>query len=213
VLGSRTLISISQFLGVQQPESISLILQKCNVLAPWSGVRGVSDVLSCLRASSDSQVYEVLDEICHSTPMLRAAINPKYLYDERWTDLERCLLLDGYRVTGDYSNGYKVVAVDPTIAAAIPLDDDLSSELRKSNLTDHKEIIRLMNNSANDFCKQPPDFNGSLTSARVSLETLAKRIAAIGWTTAPMSGDPSKFGAVVAYLRQINFRAGPIRFF
>jgi hypothetical protein len=137
--------------------------------------------------------------------MLRASINPKYLYDERWTDLERCLLLDGYRVIGDYSNAYKVVAVDPTIAGAVPSEDDLSTELRRSNLADYEEVIRLMSNSANDFCKQPPDFNGSLTSARVSLETLAKRVAAVRSTTTSMSGDPLKFGAVVAYLRQINF--------
>jgi hypothetical protein len=138
--------------------------------------------------------------------MLRGAVNPKYLYDERWTDLERCFLLDGYRFTGDYSSGYKFVAVDPTIAAAAPLDDDLSGELNRSNLADRSEIMRLMNNSAEDFCKQPPDFNGSLTSARVSLETLAKNIAAIHQTKTPMSGDPTKFGAIVAYLQhQIGF--------
>jgi hypothetical protein len=176
------------------------------VQTPFSGVGGVSAVLNCLRASDAPQVFEVIQEICRSTRMLRAPVNPKYLYDERWTDLIRCLLLDGYHVTGDYSCGYTIVAIDPIIAAVTPLDDDLSGELNRSNLADRNEIIRLMNNSADDFCKQPQDFNGSLTSARVSLETLVKNIAAIHLTKIPMPGDPTKFGAIVSYLRnQIGF--------
>jgi hypothetical protein len=90
----------------------------------------------------------------------------------------------------------------------MPLDDDLSVELNRSNLRDRLEIIRLMKNSADDFCKQPQDFNGSLTSARVSLETLAKNIAEAYRTSIPMPGDPMKFGANIAYLRnQVGFLA------
>jgi hypothetical protein len=109
-------------------------------------------------------------------------------------------------VTGDYSSGYAVGALDPTIEAVRPLDDDLSAQLSRSNLRDRLEIVRLMKNSADDFCKQPQDFNGSLTSARVSLETLAKNIAEAFWTSTPMPGDPTKFGANIAYLRsQVGF--------
>ena len=170
------------------------------------GVITANQLFTSLRAASASQIDALFDEIFHSTRMLRHDVTPKYIYDERWKDFERCLLLDGYRVTGDYSPGYKIVAVDPTISGTVPVDDDLSGELTRSNLADRQEIIRLMNNSAADFCKQPPDFNGSLTSARVSLETLAKNIAAIHRQTTPMSGDPAKFGAIVAYLRhQIGF--------
>jgi hypothetical protein len=156
--------------------------------------------LECLWRTNDAPRIALIEEICHSTRMFRAAINRKYIYDERWTDLERCLLLDGYRITGDYSAGYGIIAVDPTIAGAAAIDDDLSAELRRSNLTDREEIVRLMDNSANDFRKQPPNFNGAWTSARVSLETLAKNIAAIHRQTIAMLGDPNKFGAVIAYL-------------
>ena len=113
----------------------------------------------------------------------------------------RCLLLDGYHVTGDYSVGYAVVALDPTIEAVGSVDDDLTAELARSNLRDRLETIRLMKNSADDFCKSPPDFNGALTSARVSLETLAKNISECFWASTPMVGDPTKFGASIAYLR------------
>jgi hypothetical protein len=169
-------------------------------------IRTARDVLESLQRSTDAERVGVIDEVCHSTRMFRAAVNPKYIYDERWIDLERCLLLDGYRITGDYSVGYRVIAVDPTIAGAAAIDDDLSAELRRSNLTDRDDIIRLTENSASDFRKQPPDFNGALTSARVSLETIAKNIAAIYQQTIVMTGDPSKFGAIIAYLRhQANF--------
>ena len=207
MLSSRTLISLSQFLGLQNHESNELVLHKCGIAAHRTGSRAttVNQLFTWLRAASASQVDDLVYEILHSTRLLRDAVYPKYLYDERWADLERCLLLDGYQVTGDYRDGYKLVAIDPTIAATAPLDDDLSDELARSNLADHQEIIRLMNNSAADFRKQPQDFNGTLTSARVSLETLAKNIAAIHQATTPMSGDPTKFGAIVAYLHQIGF--------
>jgi hypothetical protein len=201
MLSSRTLISISQFLELQQPETTSLLLQKCGLTAPWAGLRGVNSILECLRASSPAHVREVLDEICRATRMLRNEVSPKYLYDERWIDLVRCLLLDGYHLTGDYSSGYAIVALDPTIEAVRPIDDDLTAELIRSNLRDRLEIIRMMKNSADDFCRQPQDFNGSLTSARVSLETLAKNIVEVFWKSTPMVGDPTKFGANIAYLR------------
>jgi hypothetical protein len=152
------------------------------------------------------QVQNLLAEILHSTRMLRNAVNPKYLYDERWTDIERCLLLDGYRLVGDYSSGYQVLALDPTIHAAVPIDDDLSLITINSILPSRDEILRLMENSAADFRKQPPDYNGALTSARVSLETIVKDMAGLWATTIPMSGNVSKFGTNVAYLQnQVGF--------
>lgn len=203
MLGSRTRISLLQFLDLQPVQANALMLEKCG-LPPMPTRPGALD--ASLRSCNVSQLLTLLDEICRSTRMLRAAVNPKYMYDERWEDLARCLLLDGYRIAGDYSKGYEIVAVDPTIEGSIALDDDLSRELARSNLRDREEIARLMKNSAEDFRKQPADFNGSLTSARVSLETLAKNIASVYRSSLPMSGDPSKFGAIIAYLQhQVHF--------
>lgn len=127
---------------------------------------------------------------------------PKFMYDARWTDLERCLMLDGYRISGDDTR-YEITLVDPTIADATPHEDDLSLELARSNLTDREVIARLMKNSGEDFRKQPADFNGSLTSARVSLETLAKGVVLLRQHNTPMSGNPSKFGANIAYPQSV----------
>src|SRR5580658_8549024 len=100
MLSTRTLISLSQFLARQEQASIELVLEKCGIARGNGMVRDAREVLECLRRSNDAQRLDLIDEICHSTRMLRAAINPKYIYDERWTDLQRCLLLDGYLVTG-----------------------------------------------------------------------------------------------------------------
>ena len=178
MLTDRGLISLSQFVAVQKQESRVLMLQKCGIVGVEieSGPTTVTEVLTWLRPVSPSQVEELVLEICHSTRMLRAAVSPKYIYDERWPDLGRGLLLDAYHVTGDHSTGYSVVAVDPTIAASAPLDDDLTNELNQSDLADREKIIRLMKSSAEGFRLQPQDFNGSLTSARVSLETLTRTL-------------------------------------
>ena len=200
MLSSRTLISLGQYLALQNDETTTLMLQKCGGNVPWTGMRGAQQTYAHLRSQQPATVRELLDEICRSTRMLRNNVNPKYLYEERWTDLHRCLLLDGYQLSGDYSAGYVVIALDPTIEAVRPVDDDLTAQLNKCGLRDAQEVIRLMKNSAEDFCKQPPDFNGSLTSARVALETLAKNIAEVFWQRVPMRGDPSKFGANLAYL-------------
>jgi hypothetical protein len=206
MLSSRTLISLSQYLALQPEVTVNLVAQKCGAPAAWSGLRGPQPIYEYIRNLPPGTHREMLDEICRSTRMLRNDVSPKYLYDERWTDLARCLLLDGYQIHGDYSTGYSLTALDPTIEAVRPVDDDLTTELLHSNLPAREDVVRLMKNSADDFCKQPQDFNGSLTSARVSLETLARNIAEVCWTKYPMVGDPTKFGANIAYLRnQVNF--------
>jgi len=206
MLSSRTLISFSQYLALQPEATVSLLAEKCGAGTPWGGLRGSQHIYEYLRGLAPGIHRELLAEMCRATRMLRNDVSPKYLYDERWTDLLRCLLLDGYQIRGEYSTGYSLTALDPTIEAVRPVDDDLTTELLRSNLRDRADVIRLMKNSGEDFCKQPQDFNGSLTSARVSLETLAKNIAEVFWPSYPMVGDPTKFGANVAYLRnQVGF--------
>lgn len=74
-------------------------------------------------------------------------------------------------------------------------------ELNRSNLPSTVEINRLLENSADDVRKQPPDFNGSLTSARVALETVAKDIASERRKRYPGNFNPAKWGQVISYLR------------
>lgn len=104
-------------------------------------------------------------------------------------------------VRGSYNTQYELVAVDPTVEASAPVEDDLTSELDRSNLAHVGEIKRLMDNSAQGFRRQPPDFNGSMTSARIALETIAKDIAFERQKTHPGNFDQGKWGSVIMYLR------------
>jgi hypothetical protein len=181
MLGSRTLISLSQFLDLQEDSTIALMFQKCGIQTPRSGMIIPNVIFTWLKACGAAQINELVDEIFHSTRMLRAAVNPKYLYEERWTDLERCLLLDGYRIIGDYRDGYKVVAVEPTIAETAPLGDDLSNELKRSNLSrrgwrapDHSTAIS-MAASPLEYGSPPPDIHSAreAPSSPIPSRTLA----------------------------------------
>jgi hypothetical protein len=208
MIGNRTKISVGQYLALQTRETQLLVLEKCGAQTPYAGIHSDSDLVRVLQSLSPPQIQTLLDEVTHSTRMLRNNVSPKYLYDERWIDLERCLMLDGYRVAGDYSSGYRILTLDPTIGSAIPIDDDLTLAALGSNLPSRQDVVALMEQSANDFRKQPPDFNGSLISARVSLETIVKDMAILWSTSIPMPGDPTKFGANVAYLEhQVRFLA------
>jgi hypothetical protein len=153
-------------------------------------------LLSCLRDATDGQLMSLLDEIIRTRGDLRTRITPRYRHDERWEDLRRCLELDGYRVDEN-----RLIPIDPTISGEIPIDDDLSSDLRRSGLRQGDEIIQLMETSAEAFRKTPPDYNGSLTKARIALETLARSIALERLSKFPASFDETKWGQVLAYLR------------
>jgi len=59
-----------------------------------------------------------------------------------------------------------------------------------------------LENSADDFIKEPPDYNGCLSNARIALETLAKEIALKRRNNNTYSFDESKWGQVIAFLRK-----------
>jgi len=110
----------------------------------------------------------VLAEIVATRGNLRARVNPKYRFDERMHDLTQCLLLDGYIVQDT-----KLVQIDPSIADAAPLEDDLIVALQNSGAPRAQEIIAKIGDSALAFRATPPDYNAALVNARVALETLA----------------------------------------
>ncbi len=110
--------------------------------------------------------------------------------------METCLQLDGYSIADG-----TLRAADPTVEAFAPIEDDLTASLEACALPSAQEMVRLMNNSADNFRADPPDYNASLTSARVVLETLAREIATARQACYPGTFDPAKWGQVIAHLR------------
>lgn len=181
----------------------------CVVLLAKYGVQHLSltsgallhGLLDRVRGLEERAIMLVLGEIFSTSGDLRARVNPKYRFDERLHDLSQCLLLDGYIV-----DGKKLLQVDPSISDAEPLEDDLIRALRSSKASRREEIVTKINDSTSAFRATPPDYNAALVNARVALETLAREIArdVSARLQHPVYFDPSKWGDVVAFLRNTN---------
>jgi len=205
MLGRRSIISLCQLLATQPRAEILLLFEKHDVNCPNSDDYTDSNTLLFLRDTlvnaTPEKIMEVVSEITRLAGSYRMNAPVKWRYQQHWDDLARCLMLDGYLIQGKYNSRYDIVAIDPSILDSTPVEDDLTAELDRSGLDVAEEVKRLLQNSAEDFRKQPPDFNGSLTSARVALETIAKGMARERRTSHPGTFDSEKWGEVIAYLR------------
>ena len=211
MIGTRTRYSLAQFLELQEPMLSIVLLSKYGVqhlsLSPGQLLYGL---LNTLRGLDERPLMLVLAEVVATKGDLRARVSPKHRFDERLHDLTQCLLLDGYIV-----EDAKLVQVDPSIADAAPLEDDLIMALQNSGVPRAQEIIAKIGDSAHSFRAIPPDYNAALVNARVALETLAADVAAdvASHAQVPTSYNPSKLGrsaGVPAYER-CGRRAGPAR--
>lgn len=200
MLSKRTKLSLCQYLSLQTPLFLSVLFEKHGMPAPSGDYQPQDILLEMLRLTlrdvPEEQVHSLLQEVVQTDGDLRSRVSPRYRYDQRWDDLVRCLLLDGYKI-----EDRSLVAVDPTIEGAAPVEDDLTTELRQSMLSEREEIIRLLESSANSFRRVPPDYNACLADVRVALQTLVTGIAKIRNTTHPGSFDETRWGQVLAYLR------------
>ena len=153
MIGTRTRYSIAQFLELQEPMLSIVLLSKYGVqhlsLSPGQLLNGL---LNTLRGLDERPLMLVLAEVVTTKGDLRARVNPKYRFDERMHDLTQCLLLDGYIVEDT-----KLVQIDPSIADAAPLEDDLIVALQNSGAPRAQEIIAKIGDSAQAFRATSPD--------------------------------------------------------
>lgn len=201
MLSQRTKLSLCQYFDLHNPDFLRILFAKYglssdSLLSVGSLFSPLDSLREALFGATEEQLLDLLDELFKTLDDLRYRVTPHYRHHQRWSDLVRCLLLDGYRVEEE-----NLVAVDPAIAGAAPVDDDLTAQLRHSGLRESDEIIRMMENSATAFRRSSPDYNGCLSNARVALQTLATAIANVRTTTHPGSFDETKWGQILAYLR------------
>lgn len=206
MVGRRTLRSLAQFLELQDGELITLLLEKhglhsravSDAVQRRSGL--ISALVRSLDAGGESEVSALLDEIAQTSGDLRNRVSPRYRYDERFADLERCLQLDGYVIADR-----RLLPIDPSIVGAPPVEDDLSRELGESGLQCAGDVAKKLGDSAQAFRSSTPNYNASLNDARIALQTLATGIANARLPKHPGSFDPAKWGSVIAYLRGTGF--------
>lgn len=199
MIGIRTRHSIAQLLELQEPV-VSIVLFGKYGAQHLSLTHGqlLLGLLHLVRDLDDRTLMQALAEIVATQGDLRARVNPKYRFDERLHDLKQCLLLDGYAV-----QDAKLVQIDPSIADAASLEDELVVALQGSGAPRAAEIVAKIADSAQAFRATPPDYNAALVNARVALETLAADVAAdvASGITPPPTYNPAKWGEVLTFLR------------
>ena len=197
MISNRSKLSLCQFLDLQTIPTIDVLLRKHDINVPGYDLQSLADAIP---VTPPDQLGSLFGEVIRTRGDLRNQVAPRYRFDQRWCDLTRCLLLDGYKVVDD-----QLVEVDPTIEGAEALSDDLTASLNGSSLTHADEVARMLENSTDAFRRVPPDVNACLTDARVALQTIATSMADERQASYPGNYDKSKWGQVLAYLRKSGF--------
>lgn len=112
-------------MGIQPEESLSILLKKHELFQGWPPSESLDRVCEQGR---ERRLLGLLDEVARTRRGFRAPVEPKHVYDERVSDLVRCLELDGY--TLDPSEGLR--QIEPTVEGQAAYEDDLSQALRRS---------------------------------------------------------------------------------
>ena len=200
MISERSRISLSQFLRLQPILSLRVLLRKYDIDAEISNLNRLDRLVSTIEDAQYSQLRNLLEEIVRTQRDLRNQVETRSRYDERLKDLELCLLLDGYKVERG-----QLVAIDPTIEGAEPLDDDLTALLRESGLPEADGVVGLLISSTDAFRGELPNFNASLTEARLALETAAKDIARERQKSRSGNYAELRWGQALDYLKTSGF--------
>lgn len=200
MIGYRTRCSLAQFLELYEADFVAVLVSKHGMQISIENVRVLTELTECIRFTSDETLLSIIEEIARTSRELRTRVNQKYRYEERFTDLCRCLQLDGYLLKDK-----KLAQTDPSIGDAPSLDDDLLQELKDSGLSAAEEIVGKINASSESFRSAPPNYNACLNDVRVALETLTRSIATTQQSDASPAYEQTKWGSVISFLKAVKF--------
>jgi hypothetical protein len=208
MIGTRTQISLAQYLQRQSASFINLLFDKHGVGDAWmewetwsEGDQRDQRLTGFLCQLQPDTLLRVLAEVVATEADLRDRVVNQWgdgagAYDARWRDLVQCLLLDGYAV-----ENHRLVALDPAVQGGSHAEDALRAEILRSGLPSTTGIVRLFDQSADAFRQAPPNYNACLSNARAALQTLATEIAQARQKTKGGSFQADKWGQVLSYLR------------
>jgi hypothetical protein len=169
MISSRTIISIKQFFDIIIFKNSNLLLGKYNIYnidsATQDSLIGLLQELQNIETLKRSYCGSALDK--EDWDKTRGDWNKEEAIKERFDDLEKCLLLDGYKVENN-----SLVKIEPTIDGVIAFEDELSNEINKFNLSQKTQIIEKIENSANNF--KNSNYNNCLSDARIALEAIVR---------------------------------------
>lgn len=163
-LTNRTKISLVQLLDIFEKLQVKILFEKYSI---FSDCRNIEDIKESVFSNN---LQELIKELIFVKQTLRSNINPKYIFEDRWSDFEKCLFLDGYKIQNN-----AIISIEPNIDGVVAFEDELTSELVSSTFSKKEEVKNLINESAEAF--KNSDFNQCLSKARISLETIVRTIA------------------------------------
>lgn len=169
IVTKRTKLSLCQFLDLFEQDVVHVLLEKHGMTTWGYSQTEIGEVLS---EADKSSVESFIDEVVSTNGDLRNRVSPRYRFDERWKDFEKCLLLDGFKIEEK-----TILRLEPVIESTHPVEDDLTNELNNSNLDSSNDVIRSIKLSAESFRKSSPDYNACLSHSRIALETMIRSIA------------------------------------
>lgn len=164
-LSYRTKISLSQLLELFEISYINLLFEKYSMDDNCINIQDIKDSLN----SSDS-LDNLISEIISTKQSFRNRTSPKYRFDERWSDFEKCLFLDGYKIHNNI-----LISIEANIDGVIALEDDFTIEINNSTFSKKEDVKKLINESAEAF--KSSDYNQCLSKSRIAIETLVRTIA------------------------------------
>jgi len=164
ILNLRTKISLSQLLDKFDYSQINILFEKHSLSCDCFNITHIKDVLTT------ENIISLIQEIVSTKRELRSRISPKYIFEERWDDFEKCLLLDGYKINDNNT----VSSIEPSVDGIIAMEDDLIAEINQSSLSKKDEIIELIKESEKAFKNATPDYNSCLSKSRIAIETIVR---------------------------------------
>lgn len=204
MISNRSKLSLIQFLSLFDRDFFELSLKKYFSFEAHNPIEYLGtdiDILQryILDATAD-EIKILLNEIILTEGDLRNRVSPHCRFKGRWDELVRCIYLDGYKI-----EDRQIIPLDPSIEGKEVIEDDLTKEIIKSDLVQKEDIIKVLNNSTEDFKKSSPDYNGCLNNARVALQNLATKIAISSRLNIDEQFDTKKWGEVLIHLRISGF--------
>ena len=154
-------------LEIFEYDFINVLLKKYSLPNHCRSITDIENILT------KQDINLLMQEIVSTQQSLRSRITPRYRFDERWKDFEKCLFSDGYKIAENNS----LISIEPEVTGIVAMEDDLTNEIKKSSLSKKDAIVKLIIESEEAFKNATPDYNGCLSKARISLETMVKDIA------------------------------------
>lgn len=145
---------------------------------------------------ADESVASLIAELVEQRNQLRHNAPTRHVFDTRVRDLERWLFHDGLSVDDG-----RLVALAAAVEEATGVRDLLLDELAASGLDVDRALERAVNDAAQAFRSEPPDFNESTTKVRIALETVARRAAPALAARSGIAPPADSWGAALAFLR------------